>query len=232
MMPIGPLPWTTGLFVTFASQWMNRISPDAFARLSRPATHLAGIRKLSFRAEQAEPKDGAARFIRICPQSAPVRFDDRPADRQPHPHAAALRGVEGFEYAFQMCRVDARARIAHGHEDTCMLLLGADRKLPRSRLSRAHCFDRVQDQIQDDLLQLDAIAMNRKHFVRKPGLDRDAIPDDLASRQRNHFRYRRIEIEIVLSGRCFPYLITDSTDDVSGSIGIAYEAAECFPDLT
>ena len=37
---------------------------------------------------------------------------------------------------------------------------------------------------------------------------------------------------MILSRRRFPDLITDATDDVSGSIGIAHDAAERLPDLT
>jgi hypothetical protein len=38
--------------------------------------------------------------------------DDRPADRQPHPHAGGLGGVERLENAIPMCRLDARPGIA------------------------------------------------------------------------------------------------------------------------
>ena len=36
-------------------------------------------------------------------------------------------------------------------------------------LDRAHCFDRVQDQIEDDLLQLNTIAANGSHARRETG---------------------------------------------------------------
>jgi hypothetical protein len=47
------------------------------------------------RGAQGELKYRTARFIRLCPQPAPMGVDDRPADRQAHPHAAGLRGVNG-----------------------------------------------------------------------------------------------------------------------------------------
>jgi hypothetical protein len=37
-----------------------------------------------------------------------VRFDDRPANRQPHPHAAGFRGVEGIEDAIDMFQINPR----------------------------------------------------------------------------------------------------------------------------
>ena len=84
-----------------------------------------------------------------------------------------------------------------------MVLLGADQQLSCPRLNRAHRFNRVQDQVQDDLLQLNTIALNGNNLVSKPGLNRDAIPDDCASRQYNHLVDRRIEIKMILSRRRF-----------------------------
>ena len=110
-------------------------------------------------------------------------------------------------------------------------LLGADQQLSSPRLDRAHCFNRVQDQVQDDLLQLNTIPLNGKQSVRKPGLDRDTILGDCASRQYNHLIDRRIEIKTLLSRRRFLDVITDAVDDVSGSIGIAHDAAERFANL-
>src|ERR1700757_2617035 len=46
----------------------------------------------SLRAGQGELKYGAARLVRLSPQPTPMRIDDRPADRQPHPGAAGFGG--------------------------------------------------------------------------------------------------------------------------------------------
>src|SRR5215472_1966095 len=136
-----------GSSVTFVSQWMKRISHGAFAWLSRPVSRLKKIRELCFGVGQGELKDGTARFIRLYPQSAAMGVDDRPADRQPHPHTAGLRGVECLENALQMRRIDARSGIAHCHEDARVVLRGADQQLSWPRLDRAHGFNRVQDQV-------------------------------------------------------------------------------------
>jgi hypothetical protein len=58
-------------------------------------------------------------------------------------------------------RSNTRPRIAHCHEDAiCLALLRADRQFSWPLLNRAHCFDRIQDQVQDDLLQLNTIPLN------------------------------------------------------------------------
>ena len=110
-------------------------------------------------------------------------------------------------------------------------LLGADQQLSRPLVDRAHCLDRVQDQVQDDLLQLNTIALNGSQPLRQAGLHRDAILGDRASRQYNHLIDRLIEIKTMLSRRRFLDVITNPVDDVSGAIGIAYDTAERFPDL-
>src|SRR6478672_6754541 len=75
---------------------------------------------------QGELKYRTARFIRFCPQPAPMGVDDRPTNRQPHPCSAGLCGVEGIENAIEMFRIDARPGIVDCHKDTCVVLLGAD----------------------------------------------------------------------------------------------------------
>ena len=112
-----------------------------------------------------------------------------------------------------------------------MALLGADQQLSFSRLNRVHCFDCVQNQVQDDLLQLDAIAPNGKQSFREPGLDRNSILDDFTLRQYNDLVDRPIEIKAILSRRRFLDVVTHPIDDLRSSIGIADDTAERFLDL-
>jgi len=159
-------------------------------------------------------------------------LDDGPANRKPHPYSAGLRGVESLENAIEMVRINARPGIAHGHENATGLgLLGTDQQLPWPRLDRAHGFDRVQDQVQHDLLQLNTIPLDGSQPLRKAGLDRDSILGDFASRQYNHLVDRLIEIKTPLSRRRFLDLVTDAVDDISGSIGVAHDRVKRFPDF-
>ena len=113
----------------------------------------------------------------------------------------------------------------------CLGLLRADRQLSWPLLNRSHCFDRIQNQVQDDLLQLNTIPLNRKRPLRKMGIHRHSILGDFASRQYNHFIDRLIEIKTILSRRRFLDVVTDPIDDLRSSIGIAHDTAERFPDL-
>ena len=88
--------------------------------------------------------------------------DNGPTDRQAHPEAALLRRVEGFKNPLEMFRIDAGSRIVNCDEDVCGPLLGDDRQHSLPLFDRPHCFDRVQDQVQDDLLQLNTVRLNMR----------------------------------------------------------------------
>src|SRR5215831_21161848 len=160
-----------------------------------------------------------------------MSVDDRAAYRQPHPCSTGLRGVKGIEDSIEMLRINAGPRIAYGYEGACLILLGADQQLSCPLLNRAHCFSRVQYQVQQDLLQLNAIPHNRKQSICKPSLDRNALPVDHALRQCNHFIGSRIEIKTLLSRRRLLDLITHPSDDVLSSVRVPYNASERFPSL-
>src|SRR6516164_391462 len=157
---------------------------------------------------------------------------DGAAYRQPHACSTGLRGVEGVEDSIKMRWIDAWPGIADGHEGAWLVLLGADRQLSCPLLYRAHCFSRVENQVQQDLLQLNAIPQNRKQSIRKPGLDRNAIPLGDALRQYEHFVDRRIEIKAFLSRWRFLDVITHPSDDVPSSVRVPDNTTERFSGLT
>src|SRR5215475_9714886 len=125
-----------------------------------------------------------------------------------------------------MRRINAWPGIADGHEGACLVLLGADQEVSCSLFNRAHCFSRVQNQVQQDLLQLNSIPKDRNQTIRKPGLDRNAIPLGHALRQYEHFVDRRIEIKAFLSWRRFLDLITHPSDDIVSSVGVPDNTTE------
>ena len=132
-----------------------------------------------------------------------------------------------------MFRINARPGIAHRDEDAiCLVLLGADRQLSRPRLDRAHCFDRVQDQVQDDLLQLNTIALQRE-TIRSARRVWTETPFLVIALRANTITSvdRRIEIETILSSQRFLDLVADPVDDGSRSIGVADHTVQRFPDL-
>jgi len=101
-----------------------------------------------------------------------MRVDNGPTDRQPHSHAAGFGRVESLEKALEMVWINAWPRITHGHENATGLgLLGADQQLPWPCLNRAHGLDRVQDQVQHNLLQLNTVSLDREKPLGEASLD-------------------------------------------------------------
>src|SRR5215470_17440859 len=147
---------------------MKSSSHDAFARRSGLLTRLKRSRELSFDIGQGELKCSSARLVRSRPQLAPMSMDDGAANRQPHACSTGLRGVEGVEDSIEMRRINARPGIAHGYEGACLVLLGTDQQLSYSHLNRIHCFNCVQDQVYQDLLQLNPIPLDLDQSFRKP----------------------------------------------------------------
>jgi hypothetical protein len=108
-----------------------------------------------------EVKNGAPGQVGGRPQPAAMSFDDRTADRQPHPQTAWLRCVEGGEEVRETRRGQAWPRILHRDQHAIRFgLSSGDEQLSRPFRDRAHCLDGVDDEIEDHLLQLDAIALN------------------------------------------------------------------------
>ena len=67
---------------------------------------------------QRESENGAARLMRVRPQSSAMGIDDGAADRQADSHSAGLGGVEGFEDPLAILRCDAGTRVADRDEQT------------------------------------------------------------------------------------------------------------------
>src|ERR1700675_4340037 len=97
-------------FATFRSRLMRSFYWGVLMRLSSLGSRLRTIHEFLFRAGDSELKYGASRFVRLCPQPAPMGIDDGPADRQPHSHSARLRRVESLENAIERFRINARPR--------------------------------------------------------------------------------------------------------------------------
>ena len=140
-----------------------------------------------------------------------MSIDDGAAYRQPHARSIGLRGVEGVRPgrdAPDRCPAPESRTATRTPAWSCSVLINSSRG---PVLNRAHCFSRVQNQIQQDLLQLNAIPQNRKQSIRKPGLDRNAISEGHASRQYDHLVDCRVKIKTLLSRRRFLDVLTDTS---------------------
>src|SRR6266436_6038061 len=107
---------------------------------------------------ERELKDGALGFVRDSPQPAIMGLNDRTGDRQTHPHAARFCREQWIEYPLELLRADSCPGIRHRYDyGAAVVDLGPHAQEPRPILGR-HRIDRVRDQIQKHLLQLDSIS--------------------------------------------------------------------------
>src|SRR6266850_26872 len=117
---------------------------------------------------QSEMEGGAVRRIRGRPEPSPMRLDDRTADRQPHAHAAGLGGEEGAEQLVHAVRIDPDAGILHGHQHLITLVrLRTNHQLARPVRDGRHRLDRIHDEVDEHLLQLDPITEHRSQGRRQ-----------------------------------------------------------------
>ena len=105
-------------------------------------------------------------IVRLCPETTMMPLDDGAADGESDTHAVALRRVEGVKQLVHALAVEARASIPHGHAHTIAVLpFGSDQQLPRAIVHANHRVRGVAEQVQDDLLELDAIAGDVREIV-------------------------------------------------------------------
>src|SRR5690242_15167020 len=108
---LGPAgaPWRRNSCAdSYASAWRptDRTTPRIASRTDASSSTTNTIGRCSIRVivclfggdRQGESKDRAVRLVWRRGQLTAVGLDDRTADRQPHPHAARLGGVEGIEH--------------------------------------------------------------------------------------------------------------------------------------
>ena len=92
----------------------------------------------------------------------------------------------------------------------------------------AHCFNRVNDQVQDHLLQLDPISLNRSQALLELRLNRDIVLCHFAAGDDDHVADRLVNIQTFRPWRRFLNKGTDSADNGTGPIGIVHNAVKRF----
>src|SRR5262245_20951258 len=92
-----------------------------------------------------------------------VPLDDGPADGESDTHALALRRVEGIKELVHALTVNPYACIPHHQTHAIgVLSLGSDQQPARPIVDADHRVRGVAEEVQNDLLELDAIAGDRR----------------------------------------------------------------------
>ena len=128
-----------------------------------------------------------------------VAFDDHPANREPQSPPLRLRRNERVEYALQFLRTNSRSGVFRRHENCiAAVTVGSHAQHPAIVLDRIHCFDRVVDQVNQDLLQLTAMANDKGRSRRQLGVGRNAVILQLLAQNLQYAKGQLIHIDWLL----------------------------------
>jgi hypothetical protein len=95
-----------------------------------------------------------------------VTLDYGATDGEANSHTAALGGIERIKEPIDVLGLEPDACILHAQSHTLApVSFGPDRQLPGAIVNGGHRLRRVQQEIQDDLLQLDTIPFNWRQVV-------------------------------------------------------------------
>jgi hypothetical protein len=128
-----------------------------------------------------------------------VALDNRPADRQTDAHAVRLGRVERFEQFLDGRRIDACSGVAYLQPDGAIALEFRPHQEGSGPVFDAvHRVSRVEEQVQDDLLQLNAVGAHRWQAICEFCLQsRVAASDQLLSTLEAAFAAGGIQLVIV-----------------------------------
>src|SRR5580692_10591287 len=124
------------------------------------------IRCTSLLRRNGKRKSGARTVVRFRPKTAMMALDYGTTDGKSDSHAVVLGGIKGLKKSVRSLSIKADARILYGesHLIVCVSLC-FDPQLPWTIVHCAHGVRGVLEQIQDDLLKLDAVPCHRREVV-------------------------------------------------------------------
>src|SRR5258705_12968704 len=155
-----------------------------------------------------------------------MRFDDRSADRQSQPQTARFRRVEGVKQEIERRRRQARTGVLHLDQHALRFVPGADEYLSLSLPNAAHGLDRIEDQVEYYLLQLDPISLDRRQAFCELRPYQHTIVRCFGAGQRHDFENCVVDGDRILPRRRFFYERADPPDDLARSITILYDTSE------
>src|SRR5260370_4765487 len=161
-----------------------------------------------------------------------MRFADRAANREPEPQTARLGRVEWLEDMLSGPRRKSRTRISHCDEHaTGLRFFRADQQVPRTVAGFAHRLDRVDDQVQDYLLQLHPISCNERQVLRGLHVHRDTVLHGFAAGELNHLADCSADLQAILPRRRLHYEVANPVDDLARPLAIVDDTSERLPRL-
>ena len=98
--------------------------------------------------------------------------------------------------------------------------------MSRSCGDQVHSFDPVEDQIQDNLLKLDWVAIDDWQIIGELGLQRDLIPLNLSIDQCDSRKYGFVNVHGTFFRSRALRESADLREDVAGPVGVSRQDAQ------
>ena len=108
----------------------------------------------------------------------------------------------------------------NGNDGVCRVALGSKCESAWSADRAAHGFDRVDDQVENDLLQLNAVGAHRWQRIRQIGRDGHQTTGGLAIGQLDHLRDHVVEPALISAGRRISHQRANRAQDIGGAAAV------------
>lgn len=108
---------------------------------------------------------------------------------------------------------------------------GGDQHLPQPLSKITHRLDRIDDHIEQHLLQLDPISANERQALRKLHVHGDAALRRFAAGQGNDLANRSVDLDVIRPGRLFLDESADPIDDRTSSNSTLDRTIQCLSDF-
>src|SRR6185369_15169401 len=144
---------------------------------------------------QREMKRRAAVYVVGGRHPPVVRNDDRTADGEPEPQSIALGRMECFEYALDTLRLDAGAAIGDRDPHFVRIARRTDVDTAVAWHVAGHGFSRVQQQVEQHLLDLHPVAEHGGQHRLEPGAHVDLTHEQVAVRNGQCVAYELGHVE-------------------------------------
>src|SRR5262249_29590328 len=129
------------------------------------------------------------------PQAPAMGLDDRAADRQAHSHAAGFRREKRTEYPLDVLRTDSRSTIGDRYHHAAVVAnIRSHNEHPRP-VHGGHGLDRIRDQVQEHLMQLNPIPQDPQQPRTSLSLDRYPVPLQIVLQQGERFVDQAVDVE-------------------------------------
>src|SRR5712675_1749345 len=103
--------------------------------------------------------------------------------------------------------------------------------MAQSLAGLAHRFEGVHDQVENNLLQLNAVAVNDWQVFGKVRLEHDAVPQHFAACQLDDLEDRFVDVQPLTSWRHLLDQLSYPTDDIAGANAVLDDGFEGLPRL-